>query len=349
MNETNLFIRLESYARENFTTETLAYILQNDRKVKRSFLELLLAQRKEVLAAFGDYDIKTQPAYIVGRPDLEITSKNDHTRKIYVEVKTQSKEGEGQIQKYLQLRGYVAYLTPRNSDDPSLPDGRDGFLGHFRWHEVYSLIKVVSPHKVIHKQFLEYLEARHMGPLKPIRRGELRTAGPAVDFVGKLQELVQCVRRRVEKKYWTKQFGENAGAKRIHDDILAGDFYYWWYQPKSWWKKRTGFYLCFGTGFDFGEDRKREPKFYLFIGSDQNPFGRDLDSQLAPQFRKLCAEYGWKRAPDTSEYYWGYWKFFPLGTGDVDKLADRHAENVRLAVAQLQKLHIIDLMKTKIS
>jgi hypothetical protein len=341
----NLFDRLEGYAHENFTTEALAYILQTDGKVRRKFLELLLDEHKEVLAAFGDYDIITQPSHVVGRPDLEIRSKRDHT-KIHVEVKTQSQEGEGQIQKYLKLHGYVAYLTPRDFVDPTLPVESDRFLGHFCWHDVHSVIKGASPNNVIHKQFLEYLEARHMGPLKPITKQELRLAAPAVDFVRKSQELIQCVRKRIERPYWESQFGKNIGGKRIGDDFGGGDLHYWWYRPKHWWKKRRGFYLCIGNGFE--EDQGQEPKFYLCIGSAQKPFWRDLDFRLAKQFQKLCDEFGWKKDPDTSEYEWSYRKFFPLGAGEIDKIADQQAKNVRSAVKELQQLRIIRSMENKL-
>src|ERR1017187_10120369 len=119
MNESNLFLRIEGYAQENFTTETLAYMLETDATIRNGFLDLLLSGRRKLRRSFRSCKIETQPSFDLGRPDLEITSTFGHGAKIFVEVKTQSQEGEAQVRKYLSL-GYVAYLTPLGFDAPDL-------------------------------------------------------------------------------------------------------------------------------------------------------------------------------------------------------------------------------------
>jgi hypothetical protein len=340
MSNANLFLRLEGYARENFTTETLAYILETDNKVRRAFLELLLRgpKSKRMLAAFGDYAVKTQASYDIGRPDLVVTSKATPV-KIWVEVKTQSPTTEGQIQKYLKRQSHVAYLTPPGY--PPLQDKSDNYLGHFFWDEVHSVIKRVNPNKFLHGQFLGYLEARHMA-LKPITSSELRTAAASVDFVRKSEALVGKVREKID---WPSVFGPDEGEKRIASDIRSGDLHSWYYRPKNWWKGRRGFYLCIGTGF---EEHQRQPMFYLCVGSAQKRFWRDLDYDLAKRFQKLCDKFKWKKDPDTFDYEWAYRKFFPLGTGEIEQIAERQAKNVRSAVKELQQLQIIRSMENKL-
>jgi hypothetical protein len=74
MNSPNLLDRLEGYARENFTTETLAYILQTNPKIRREFVRLVGRQNGK-LEAFGDFTVETQDAYDPGRPDLMLIPK----------------------------------------------------------------------------------------------------------------------------------------------------------------------------------------------------------------------------------------------------------------------------------
>src|SRR5208282_1411442 len=139
-------------------------------------------------------------------------------------------------------RGYVAYLTQPGFETPAGLEWSRKFLGHFFWPEVYSIIKRVNSRNAIHKQFLEYLEARHMGPSK-ITQNELRAAAHAVDFFRKTRGLVGKVRDKIGPS-WEKQFGgKNAGAKRVSPGLGEdGDFPYWWYRPKKWNKKGKRFY-----------------------------------------------------------------------------------------------------------
>jgi hypothetical protein len=315
MPKVNLFVRLEGYGRENFTTETLAYILETDQRVTKEFLNLLLgrdAVGKRRLAAFRDYVIDTQIAYVTPKSkaiiDLQITSRKDDSQRICIEVKTRSPEREGQIRKYLELECYVAYLTPLGFPSPSDHDDDENYLGHFTWDKVYSIIGSAKPdnitHRVIYKQFLEYLEARHMGPSKPITRDELRAATHAVALIRKSEALVSSVRDKIEP-HWIDRFGENDdSAKGVCDGLADEDLPYWWYRTKGWHKKRR-FYLCIGISKG---GRRHRPGFYLQIGSGQKPSWRRLDPLLKKRFDKLC-ERGWvKEDADSDE--WGYRNFF---------------------------------------
>ena len=140
MTQSNLFTRLEGYGRENFTTEALTHILENDSGLRRKFIGMLLKEKGPRLKAkFKDYSISTQIRHDVGQPDMELTSCSDQKTKVFVEVKTGAPEGDGQIGKYLK-RAYTAYLTTHGYTLPPSYDQHPLFLGHFFWRDVFTLI-----------------------------------------------------------------------------------------------------------------------------------------------------------------------------------------------------------------
>lgn len=345
MNGPNLFERLESYAHENFVTETLAYILETDDKLRKELLRMLLADRPEKLPAYTDCEISTQVSYDIVRNrsgiiDLEIVPNRSSADTIRVEIKTQSQEGEGQVEKYLELRGYVAYLTPLGFAAPKVRDGCVRYLGHFFWRDVHSIIKNAAENNDLYKQFLQFLEARHMGSLEDITAQELKAAGSAVGFITKSQALVDSVRKEIEGD-WVHEFGANVGAKGVTDDIAQGGLHSWWYRPKKWEKKR--FWLCIGIGFE--GDRDETPKFFLSFGT-RRKFGRTLDDNLKGDFTELRKR-AWKKAP-LSEPGWEYGKYFTVGKGSVDKIALKQAKNVRCAMKELQQLRIIKSIEKRL-
>src|SRR5205807_2479610 len=134
--------------------------------------DLILSGRpKQLRAAFGECEIVTQVSYDFGRPDIRIVSRTRSDLKIFVEVKIRAKEGHNQIERYGK-NDYVALLAPQLLD---VHEGKN-FLGHFFWYQVYSLINSSKRKNEIHRQFLKYLEARNMGPSKPISKKDLRRA-----------------------------------------------------------------------------------------------------------------------------------------------------------------------------
>ncbi|GEM_PF-6235705 len=190
MGASNLFLRIEDFAKENFTTEILAYILETDSAVRNAFLDLLLHARPKLRMAFRSCEIETQPRYEFGQPDLEIRSTGGHHAKLFVEVKTQSPEGESQIQRYVE-GGYVAYLTPLGYETPDLSDAgakktSAKYLGQFFWPEVYSVIQKYRSANILREEFLKYLEARRMGPPEPISKQDLSASG-SVDILEQSQ------------------------------------------------------------------------------------------------------------------------------------------------------------------
>ena len=339
MNAPNLFDRLEGYARENFTTETLAYILQTNPEIRRRFVRLIDRQNEE-LKAFGDFSVETQDAYDLGRPDLILVPKKKKTQKIFIEVKTQAQEGKAQLSRYLKIGAYVAYLTPPGFTPHSDVGKRTGFLGHFFWHDVYRIIDSATPKDTsssVSKQFLAYLEARNMGPIKPMTEEELRSAENAVGFFKKSHALVDKVRGEIELE-WKKRFGRNVGAKETCMDTGDVGLHLWWFRTKKWEKSPSKLYLCIGTCLD----GKRRQKAYFFVGfgSSRKLFVRRLQHSSKKKLSKL-SDHGWREV-DEPGYEWGYYKYFPLTAGKIERAASRHADQARTTINECMRLGILD-------
>jgi len=109
-----------------------------------------------------------------------------------------------------------------------------------------------------------------------------------------------------------------------------------------WRKPKKGFYLCIGIDCEKGH-----PLFFVGICSHQKEFARSQESDLNDRFQKLkrCK---WEKYPDTRDYDWGYRKYFPLETGDIDKIAERLIARTREATTDLRRLRIITLLKNRI-
>ena len=335
MDRTNLFERIEGYAQENFTTETLAYILETDHKVRGKFLDLLLSRENGLRKAFQSCRIATQSSFDFGRPDLEITSASGRGAKVFVEVKTQSEEGKSQVRRYLK-RGHVAYLTPRGHGAPDL-SGADTkkchYLGHFFWDKVHSVIEKHGSQDILQGQFLKYLEARRMGPPEPISEKDLRASLRAADVIRKFQALVDAVREEVEPD-WKREFGKNIGGKGADWGLATGDLPYWWFRGNRWKARRRGVYLSIGVYA--GEGVQDRPYFYVELATSRKKFGNELEADGG--LRGLCREVGWEWNGGGASGDKGCYKTFRVGTGGIDRVAQRQVENVRSEKRNIRKL-----------
>lgn len=336
MDTPNLFSRIEGYAQENFTTEILAYILETDARVRNAFLDLLLDDQppaiRKLRKSFQSCELETQPSFDFGRPDLKITSKSNPGATVFVEVKTQSPEGESQIQRYLKHHiAYLAYLTPLGHDAPDL-EGADNkrYLGQFFWPAIYSVIQKTDSHNALHKQFLKYLEERRMGPSEPISKNDLRASLHAADAIRKFQALVAAVRKEIERD-WEREFGTNVGGKEVNSGLADGSLPYWWFRPRKWKKLERRPYL--GVGVWAEKKIQDKPCFYVELGI-RRKFGRKLEEDL--DFNGLRNDIGWKAYH--SPTWWEYYKTFPVGIGNINDIAQQQIRNIRSASKEIRKL-----------
>lgn len=336
MDKSNLFERIERYDGENFTTEIFAYILENDDGVKNAFLDLLLSRqprnrRHGLRKAFRSCEIKTQQSFSIWRPDLTITPTSDPSTMVFVEIKTQAQEGDGQIKNYLK-HGYVAYLTPRGHGEPDL-DGADTkkYLGQFSWDEVCSVIQEHGQDNAVHKEFLEYLEAQRMGTLKPISEDDLRASLHAADAIRKFQALVDAVREKIERD-WEHEFGKNAGGKKAALGVETGYLPYWWFRPRDWEKRAGEVYLSIGVE----KGAQDGPCFYVELSTERRKFGTEMEAN--GKLRTLCKDIDWRWDTDGVQQYWGYYKTFPVGKGKIEDIAKKQFSNILSVKKEIRKL-----------
>lgn len=329
METSNFFERIEGYAGENFTTEILAHILETDTGVRNAFLKLLLKHQPDLRKAFRSCGIETQPSFGSERPDLRLTPKSNPGAPVLVEVKTQSQEGESQIQRYLK-NGYVAYLTPLGHDAPDLDGaGTERYLGQFYWHEVHSVIQKARSHNVLHEQFLKYLEARRMGPPEPISKGDLRASLHAADVIRKFQALVDKVRKEIQRD-WEREFGKNIGGKKVGLGLEMGSLPNWWFRAEDpRWVKPNRLYLSIGVWVEKGG-----PYLYVALGTKKT-FFRTLEADR--KFQRLRNDIRWKADSNPTEW-WEWYKSFPVETGNIDEIAGRQIRNLRSVKKETRKL-----------
>ena len=210
MKET-LFSRLVPYSQnpkkqsiENFTTELLAYLINEDRVFRRVFVGHIISDGRMV-RRFRNASASTQQYYSNGIVDLEV--ENFHNQKVLVEVKIRGSEtlthirGQGlisQIKKYLQYRqGPVAYLTTR--DVPS-PDGgtTNCYLGQFYFEDLYKRLNSVKWKLTeFGRLYLQFMEERNMIPPEPFNRKDIRGAQDAFLFSNKCTSILDEIKDKI--------------------------------------------------------------------------------------------------------------------------------------------------------
>ncbi len=214
----SLFSRLASYSQnpnkkstENFTTEVLAYLINEDTAFRRSFLRLLIRDRR-ILRGFSRATAQSQQSFDRGIVDLVISGR--HSR-ILVEVKIAATEtltkirGKGlvpQVKKYLGYReGTVAYLTTRTVPSPNVSSDR--FLGHFFFDDLHRRLlkaRLTRPGQF----FKEFMEENGMESEEPFTKSDVRSADHAFRLAKKcvtaIDEVISDVEPRFRKRFHTR-------------------------------------------------------------------------------------------------------------------------------------------------
>jgi len=214
MSET-LFTRLASYSQnpakqslENFTTEVLVHLINNDKVFKRIFIRHIIRDGR-IQRRFKRASAESQQFFGNGIVDIVLFSCD---RRILVEVKMAAAEtetkiyGKGwekQVQKYLDFKaGSVAYLTTKAIGAPVLRPGSaksKRFLGHCYFEDLYDqLLKAKSKLSDCGRLFLEFMEENNMKSLEPFNQQELDKAQNAFRFAKKCENFLNDIRSEVE-------------------------------------------------------------------------------------------------------------------------------------------------------
>jgi len=240
-NHQSLLTRLASYSQnpakkslENFTTEVLTYLIENDPKFQRIFIRQIIPDGR-IRRRFKQASAESQQSFGNGIVDL-VLSSNDSM--VLVEVKIAAAETEtkiygkgwvSQVQKYLDFNeGPVAYLTTRAVSAPDLRSkAPKRFLGHSFFEDLYDDL-------VSHKDklgdwghlFLKFMEENHMKSLDPFTASELDNAMHSFNFAKKCEAFLNEIRPRVELEF-QEIFRSRRRFTRGHFSPTYGSAYIW--------------------------------------------------------------------------------------------------------------------------
>jgi hypothetical protein len=244
MSET-LLSRLASYSQnpakkslENFTTEVLAYLINNDKAFLGSFIRTIIPDGR-MRRRFKCASALSQQSFGKGIVDLVLSSGDSG---LLVEVKIAAREteteidGRGwvpQVQKYLDLKeGPVAYLTTRAVSDPDVNAKRKKFLGHFFFEDLYDRL-VSAKLTDIGKLFRQFMEENGMKSPEPFTQQELNNARQAFGFAKKCEDFLNEIRSEVEPEFRSLfhtrtgftggHFSPFYGSAYIHRELTRGN------------------------------------------------------------------------------------------------------------------------------
>jgi hypothetical protein len=333
----NIFHRIESYAKENFITETLVYIFLNHPSVKKEFLKLIFDNDIKKVQEFEDSTIQTQRSYCKSFIDIEFKAKSG--KKIFVENKVNALESDGQIQKYLDLDevNHVVYLTPIGHGGPSFTQNSDKFLGHFYWDGVFLIIKKynLEEKNEIISNFLEYLEENNMAPKKPLELNELESGKLAFSFISKCQSILDNVMNKVEEN-WHDIFGPKyKGSKRARFAI-GDEMVYRIFQTKKW-EKSFNLY-----GLIYFSEKKEKPVFCIGFTAISNHWANSVESDEGIiNAIKTLKDNGWMQ----EDHKFVYYKEFPLLVGEIDNVSKDLIKQAMEATTELKQSGIIELLE----
>lgn len=211
MPQQTLFSSLASYSQnaekrsiENFTTEVMAYLINNDQPFRRIFINHLIHD-KRLRGVFRKASAETQKSFPRGRVDLVLNAPNG--RKVLVEVKVSSGETmtryngnhwKPQVKKYISYHaGKVAYLTTRRTPSPEDVGHSKEFLGQTYFEELYAyLCRLKNPSKIC-QLFIDFMEEQNMTPPEPLTKNDIYGALGAFDFAKKCEDILNETRERI--------------------------------------------------------------------------------------------------------------------------------------------------------
>lgn len=198
----NLLSRLCSYSfnkqklsRENFLTEVVAYLFENDRTFRKIFLKTILIDGRKRRKFYYGARAETQVFY--PRCIVDLVLKPEKGEPILIEVKikaseTQTKiQGFGQvpqIRKYIKLgRGPVVYLASIQAPSADVLKPKR-FLGRFHIEKLQQELQkakhLLTP---IGLEFIRFLEEEGMSYPEPFTVKELKLSKAAFDFAAKAE------------------------------------------------------------------------------------------------------------------------------------------------------------------
>ncbi|MGA2137931.1 MAG: hypothetical protein ABSH14_03625 [Verrucomicrobiia bacterium] len=213
----NLLVRLEGYSQnpikralENFTTEVMAYLINEDSVFRREFVRHVIPDGR-LARGFSRASAKTQQEFDfrTGIVDLVLFGRRG---RILIEVKIGASEtwtnpsGKGwvpQVQKYLSYgQGPVVYLSTKRVPTPAEVCRSKRFLGHVYLEDLYAKLNDKRDSLTeIGRTFLGLMEENQMTPVRPFNKTDLRDAHRAFKFATKCEGILQEIMILIEPDF----------------------------------------------------------------------------------------------------------------------------------------------------
>jgi hypothetical protein len=188
----NLFRQLLSYrpratndSRENFLTESFAYVLAMDPTFARHIMQAFLGERfavKSVLSLRTQISLADEDGR--GLPDLMalVELRDGGRAQVWVENKWGSAADADQLLRYLKkldrherdVPKHLVLLTPRHTDAVVCPTGRfSATISHLSWSKIHEVVRTYRAHAMTH-DFETFLNEAQRLVVQPITLANAR-------------------------------------------------------------------------------------------------------------------------------------------------------------------------------
>lgn len=227
--------RLNRSPLEDYTTEIIGYLLNNDRKLLEQYLSLLLLRPIKV----ENYKIETQYTTKCGRGRIDLAifwTESYRHYTLFVEHKAWSAPWQGENKNgniFTQIDSYCKYQETRGSERnyvalvtvapvPKFFKSENNFwcyLGNFTWRDIADLIqKHISSNKNVNmlnelgKEFINFLRSEKMAGFDDFNLDELSAISKFENFNTKRNSVADSIQRlhslseEAFKKYNLKKY-----------------------------------------------------------------------------------------------------------------------------------------------